>query len=155
VYINDLLLRLSASGVGCYLGLNFVGALAYAYDIVLPAPTPSAMRILLQICDSYAAEYDINFNPDKSKYLVIPATKRRHLYSPMCNCCFFVGNKIIDNVDRFSHAGRIITSFLPDGDDIVQRRNTFVRQTNNVLCFFNKLNTIVKLKLFESYCTSI
>jgi len=39
--------------------------------------------------------------------------------------------------------------------DIVQRRNTFVGQTNNVLCFFNKLNTIVKLVLFKSYCTII
>jgi len=66
VYIDNLLLRLSSSGVGCYLGLNFVGALAYADDIVLLAPTPSAMWIFLQICDSYAAEYDINFNPDKS-----------------------------------------------------------------------------------------
>jgi len=152
VYIDDLLLRLSSSGVSCYLGLNFVGALAYADDIVLLAPTLSAMRILLQICDSYVAEYDINFNPDKSKFLVIPATKLRHLYNAMCKCCFFVGNKIIDNVDRFFHVGHIITSSLLDGDDIVQRRNTFVGQTNNVLCFFNKLNTIVKLKL---YCTSI
>jgi len=62
---------------------------------------------------------------------------------------------MIDNVDRFSHVGHIITSSLLDGDDIVQRRNTFVGQTNNVFCFFNELNTIVKLKLFKSYCTSI
>jgi len=143
------------SGVGCYLGLNFVGALAYADDNVLLAPTPSAMRILLQICDSCAAEYDINFNPDKSKFLVISATKRRHLYNAMCKCCFFVGNKMIDNVDQFSHVGHIITSSLLDGNDIVQRHNTFVGQTNNVLCFFNKLNTIVKLNLFKLYCTSI
>jgi len=62
---------------------------------------------------------------------------------------------MIDNVDRFSHVGHIITSSLFDGDDIVQRRNTFVGQTNNVLCFLNKLNTIFRLKLFKSYCTSI
>jgi len=78
------------------------------------------MRILLQICDSYAAEYDVNFNLGKSKFLVIPATKRRHLYA-ICNCCLVVGNKMIDNVDRFSHVGHIITSSLLDGDDIVQR----------------------------------
>jgi len=54
-----------------------------------------------------AAEYDINFNP--YKFLVIPATKRRHLYNAMCNCSFFVGNKMIDNVDRFSHLCHIIT----------------------------------------------
>jgi len=60
---------------------------------------------------------------------------------------------MIDNADRFSHVGHIITSSLLHGDGIVQRRNTFVGQTNNVLCFINKLNTIVKLKLFKSYCT--
>ena len=49
VYMDDLLLRLSSAGVGCYLGLNFVGALAYADDIVLLAPTPYAMRKLLQL----------------------------------------------------------------------------------------------------------
>ena len=121
------------SKVGCYLGMNFVGALAYADDIIILAPSPSAMRILLQICDSYAAEYDINFNSDKPKFIVIPAHKRRHLYSAMCNCSFDVGNKKIDNVDRFSHLGHIITSSLVvDNDDIVQRRNTFVGQTSNV-----------------------
>jgi len=62
---------------------------------------------------------------------------------------------MIDNFDRFSHVGHIITSTLLDGDDIVQRRNTFVGQTNNVLCFFNKSNTIDQLNFFKSYCTSI
>jgi len=57
----------------------------------------------------------------------------------MCNCSFFVGNKMIDNVDRFSQLGHTITSSLLDGDDIVQQCNTFVGQTNNVLCNFNKL----------------
>ena len=62
IYIDDLLIKLSLAGVGCYVGLNFVGALAYADDIVLLAPTPTAMRKLLAICDSYASEYDIVFN---------------------------------------------------------------------------------------------
>jgi len=49
VYIDNLLMRLTSSGVGCYSGLNFDGALAYTDNIVLLAPNPSAMRILLQI----------------------------------------------------------------------------------------------------------
>jgi len=43
IYIDDLLVRLSLSGIGCYIGLNFCGALGYADDIVLIAPTASAM----------------------------------------------------------------------------------------------------------------
>jgi len=113
------------------------------------------MRKLLQICDTYAAEFDITFSPDKSKWLVIPAHKRRNLYRSMCNCFFLIGNKRIDNVDSFSHIGHVITSSLDDVDDIQQRRNSFVGQTNNVLCFFNKLNTAVKLQLFKSYCSSL
>ena len=35
------------------------------------------------------------------------------------------------------------------------RRNTFIGQVNNFLCFFNKLDLVVKIKLFCSYCSSI
>ena len=35
VYIDDLLLLLAKSGYGCFIGAHFVGALAYADDIVL------------------------------------------------------------------------------------------------------------------------
>ena len=46
VYIEDLLFALAKSGVGCYIGSNFEGALVYADDIVLIAPTATAMRKL-------------------------------------------------------------------------------------------------------------
>jgi len=39
-----------------------VKALSYADDIVLLAPTTSAMRKMLEICDNYAQEYSIKFN---------------------------------------------------------------------------------------------
>jgi hypothetical protein len=35
IYIDDLLVRFSLSGVGCFVGLNFADALAYAADNVL------------------------------------------------------------------------------------------------------------------------
>ena len=49
LYLDDLLLLLSQSGFGCYMGRFFVGALAYADDLVLVAPTASAMRKMLAI----------------------------------------------------------------------------------------------------------
>jgi hypothetical protein len=51
----------------------------------------------------------------------------------------------------------ILLTFRPTMDDtadIQQRRNSFIGQTSNVLCFFNKLDTSVKLQLFKSYCCS-
>jgi len=42
---------------------------------------------------------------------------------------------MIDNFDRFSHVGHIITSSLLDGDDIVQRRNTFLPNQQRFVLF--------------------
>ena len=155
IYVDDLLNRLKLSGVGCYIGLNFTGALAYADDLVLLSPTPSAMRKMLAICDAFADEYDILFNAGKSKFLVIAARKRRFLYNDMCASSFYIGGKLIENVNQYAHLGHIITSEFDDISDITHRRNSFVGQVNSVLCFFKKLDFIVKLKLFKSYCTSI
>ena len=67
IYIDGLLKRLARSQTGCTVGVVYVGALAYANDLLVLAPTPSAMRLLLQICDNYAMEYNITFNASKSK----------------------------------------------------------------------------------------
>ena len=40
IYIDGLLRLLRESNVGCFIGNVFVGALAYADDIALLAPTP-------------------------------------------------------------------------------------------------------------------
>ena len=77
LYIDDLLVKLSKSGVGCFIGKNFVGALAYADDIVLVAPTASALRKLLPICGDYASEYCVSFNAAKSKCLIVLQKNRR------------------------------------------------------------------------------
>ena len=51
LYIDGLLQRLTCSKVGRNFGFNYVGALAYADDVVLLAPTASAMCLMLSICD--------------------------------------------------------------------------------------------------------
>jgi len=54
-----------------------VGALAYADDIVLLAPTPSALHNMLHMCELYASAYDTKFNIDKSKCMIVPTRSRR------------------------------------------------------------------------------
>ena len=59
LYIDNLLVNLAQSGVSCCIWTIFVGALAYADDIVLIAPTLSGLHKLLQICESYADMFDV------------------------------------------------------------------------------------------------
>ena len=54
VYMDDLLVRLRKSGVGFHLGGVFCGVAGYADDLLLLAPSRSAMEQMLQICEEYA-----------------------------------------------------------------------------------------------------
>ena len=50
VYIDDLLSELEKMGVGCYWRQHFVGTVCYADDIALLAPSPAALRLMLDAC---------------------------------------------------------------------------------------------------------
>ena len=49
----------------------FVGVLAYADDLVLLAPTATAMRRMLHICEEFANIFSVRFNASKSKCIVV------------------------------------------------------------------------------------
>ena len=65
VYMDELLLRLKESGVGCYIGNIFCGALGYADDVTLLAPTLYSMKRMLDICKKFGDEFNVIFNPEK------------------------------------------------------------------------------------------
>jgi hypothetical protein len=67
---------------------------------------------------------------------------------------FYVGGHLIEFTDRWPHLGHIIDNNSDDQEDILQQRNKLCGQINNVLCFFNKRDPFVKLKLLLSYCFS-
>ena len=62
--MDDLFIKLRRSGVGCYLGDTFCGAVGYADDIVLLAPSRSAIVTLLTICETYAEDSNLEFSTD-------------------------------------------------------------------------------------------
>ena len=75
VYMDCLLQKLKDSGVGCHIGHVFTGALSYADDLILLAPSRSAMKTLLGICESFSSEYALQFNAGKSKHLFFTSNK--------------------------------------------------------------------------------
>jgi len=119
-------------------------------NIVLIAPTATAMRKLLSICRECATEYCISLNASKCKYLAVLPANRRELNSHLSECCFTVYGKPIELVQSFQHLGHTNTSQLNDVSDIIAKQNAFIGQTSNVLCFYRKLRSSVKYKLFLS-----
>jgi hypothetical protein len=154
IYIDGLLRRLEDSRTGCYMGQFFAGALAYADDLTLIAPTPRSMRRLLALSTEYASEFDIIFNGAKSKCLYFTSAKR-NILNVGPNPVFTVSGKPIEYVDFYPHLGHILTSKLDDTLDILSRRNKMCGQINNVLCFFSKCADTTKAKLMASYCYNL
>ena len=78
-YIDKLLTRLRESEVGCHIDGVSAGAFGYADDIVL-----DALRHMIGICEDYAQEFHILFNPSKSKCMYYNVS-HDSLHVKMCN----------------------------------------------------------------------
>ena len=69
VYTDDLNHHLQTTGVVCSVGGAWVNSLSYADDMVLLAPTVTALQTLLEVCRAYAAPHDIVYNAAKTVYV--------------------------------------------------------------------------------------
>ena len=146
IYIDSLLCAVQYSGVGCYIGHMFLGALAYANDTVLLAPTPSTMRArILALCDNFADDLHIVFNAEKSKCIHIGPRLKQSYGLPD----FYIENMAIEFVDKWPHLSHIISATRDDKVDITSKRNTLCQYINYVLCFFASRDPITKVKLMK------
>ena len=94
IYIDSLLQKLKDSGLGYHVGRTFAGAFGYANDLALISPSLSGLRQMIKICEQYAMEYSIVFNPVKSNLM----------YKPYITLC----GKPVDVVDNYLHLGNRI-----------------------------------------------
>ena len=62
LYVNDLIIALRNSGVGCCIIDIFIAAIFYADDVALLAPCRSALQTRLDICERYSKEWCILYN---------------------------------------------------------------------------------------------
>ena len=149
LYIDDLLMELAESGVGCHWDGLFVGALAYADDLTLLAPSPSALRTLLGICERFGAANFLKFNPDKTQCIRF---SRLHGNS---SCHFVFCGKVIECCNSVTHLGHTLTANLMDGDDIFRCSRDFVRKANGILIKFEFCDPFNLTKLLTCFCLSL
>ena len=88
VYLDNLLLELRSYGLGCHMAGLWVGAVGFADDLLLMAPSRSAMAKMLQVCEQYALELNLVFSTDpdprkaKSKSIFMTGSRLRHVQKP-------------------------------------------------------------------------
>ena len=118
LYIDQLLLKLRNTGVGCHIGNVFMGGLGYADDILLIVPTVYSLRSMLKVCDSFGFELNVSFNPDK--YQLLNFTKSReqgiagithnNVFIKVTTVCKHLGHYIGQDAERFLYRDAIDNS---------------------------------------------
>jgi hypothetical protein len=146
IYIDNLLLKLRKSCLGCYIGTEFCGAFGYADDLILLAPTVHSLNQMLNICADYALEYKVLFNPTKSKLIVCGPTGAT-IKTPEIK---FMGGTI-DATSYDKHLGNYIGN-ISQQDIIAHMTNDFRSRVNMVKTHFKWLPVDTIYTLFKAHC---
>ena len=71
LYLDPLFTLLRETGIGCHVAGLYVGVVGYADDLILLAPSRHAAQIMLQKCEKFCMENNIQFSthedPSRSK----------------------------------------------------------------------------------------
>ena len=155
ICLDRLLKTLCSSNIG-FVGRMFTGTLAYADDIVLLAPTAQAVRLMLLVCEKYAAKFGVVFSATKSKCIVCtaPFSKLAQDLTSYCKFTIISGNEI-EFVQSWAHLGHIVSSTMDDENDIARCRHNLIGKLNEVLSTFRELDSFVKVRLLKNYCPSL
>lgn len=148
MYVNQLIVELSGTRVGCSIGGKMVNNISYADDMVLLGPTVGAINKLLSVCEAYANSHGLCYNAKKSELLIFRASRRSPSEVPPVTLC----GTVLSRVTQFKYLGHIVTEDLTDDDDIERERRALAVRTNMLIRRFARSNAQVKRTLFKSYC---
>ena len=144
VYIDTLFTKLRESRNGCYIGNVFCGALGYADDVMILSPTVASANHALKICSSYAKEFEVVFNPAKSKVIVCGKTTVK-------NPEIYLDQTKIEVISSDKYLGYVIGSdSMRQNVDICV--SEFYYRVNMMKSIFKYVPIRIKYMLFKTYC---
>ena len=154
VYVQELLDKLKAMGCGCYIGATFLGAVAWADDFLLTAPTRGGMQSMLDVCSSFAAEVGLQFstdpNPVKSKSKAVYVVGRKTgLEKP---APLLLSGKALPYVAHATHLGHELHEDGTMNMDTTMRRGAFIGKTLEVQEAFSFAAPAEVLGAVKLYC---
>ena len=144
VYTDNLNHPLQATCVGCCVGGAWVNSLSYADDMVLLAPTVTALQTLLEVCRAYAGPHDNVYNTTKTVCMLVRSKQSQG--------CFGRISRLRDKghgfVDEFRCLGDVMTADNRDNNigKLFRRKNG----QEVLICTYGGKNPIVQVILLSN-----
>ena len=149
VYINNLFEELSVSGYGCMINQLYFGALGYADDIGLLAPSRAALQKMVNICETFFKHHgiEISTNPDvrktKTKIIVFGVDVQP--------AAIHLGIIPLPYVQTWKHLGHIICSDESSVHDLQEKRREIIGKLHSLRQELGKQDPSVYIKLIKIY----
>ena len=156
VYINKIIVKLRESRIGCQLQGVYLGIFVYADDIILLAPSRSALQEMTSICERCTVDLKLKFstnpNIDKSK------TKCIIFSSVLINnddlLPIMLNGLPLPYVNQIKHLGNILQCENTMKKDCQFKRSKFISKIHSLNQEFHFASTNVMLKLYDIYACS-
>ncbi|PZC76937.1 hypothetical protein B5X24_HaOG203981 [Helicoverpa armigera] len=150
LYMNQLIVELSSTRVGCYIDGICVNNISYADDMVLLSASVCGLRNLVRVCETYARAHGLVYNVKKSVVMVFGAGGKYPEAVPPIS----LNGVALTRVHQFKYLGHVLTAGLKDDDDIERERRALSVRANMIARRFSRASNSVKVTLFRAYCTS-
>ena len=147
-YLDPLIRDIRSSRVGCHMGNIPCNIISYADDVALLSPTLQGLKHIIKICESYGIQYQVQFNPDKSKIMIFSNNRINNNINVKLN------DKCVEVVSNLKYLG----FDLQNSVDIFNMKKTAneIKVRANIICKeFKNINTDAKIQLFNSQCLSL
>jgi hypothetical protein len=153
-FINDLIVKIDS----LKLGLNFCDILnlsisCFADDTFLISDCLKNMQLMLDMCDDYGIEFNINYNPNKT-YLIVFS---KYPINNSFDCSLSLSNIKIKRVDSINYLGYKLNYNLDCNQEVME---SFKIVKNSFFSLYtlgmrpNGLNPFVQSFIYKTFCLS-
>ena len=164
IYLNNLILNLRNSNIGCKFGSEYIGVFGYADDLSLLCPSFTGIKEMLNICEKYDRKYDILFNATKIQLLYFGKDSNNDNVQPVLS--MDNGKKFLMLLNAYIrmymlllcivlHLGNSISTTCTQRSMINNAIADLNIKRNNLLAKFSFSNSSTLSVLFISYCLNI
>ena len=155
IYIDELLLKLRKTGVGCHIGDRFFGAAGYADDIILLAPCRSAMAQMVKVCEDFGSENNLKFStdsdPSKSKTKCLYMVGSR-VKNPVYPAPLQLYGRDLPWVSHATHLGHELSQDCTMDMDTRMKRAAYIKNSTDTRSEFAFALPSQVLNAIKVYC---
>ena len=120
---------------------------------MLLSPTVVGMKNMLLICEKYAKDHNMLFNPVKSNVIIF--NKPKALYHKKSDINFEINQNVIPLVSEVKHLGHVLYDNAGGDIDVNYIMETFNKSVNMLLADMGHVPSTILGKLYISYCNSL